>query len=186
MLIAKLNPNSALGTSSVSTLSIAAGISPDLTNNALVVPYASLGALLDDTRQMLLDGRFNTSLSVGGYALGYADNSALGKTLFGGQSVNSSTLLIGYTVLGDSNLDGNVNAIGFQRGRRRLRLGTTWQRGDFNYDGLVNSEDFNLLSPNFSRSLPASSPADIATLVPEPTIMIAMTGIAFWHGLPQI
>jgi hypothetical protein len=150
----------------------------DLTNNALVVPYASLGTLLNDTRQMLLDGRLNTSLSVGGYALGYADNAALGKTFFGGQSVNGSTLLIGYTVLGDSNLDGNVNALDFNAVAAGYGSGTTWQRGDFNYDGLVNSEDFNLLSVNFSRSLPASSPADIATLVPEPTIMIAMTGIA--------
>src|SRR5205814_9764175 len=85
--------NSAAGTSVISALSIKSGTGAgtvDLTNNALILPYTSLGSLLSDTRQELLDGRLKTGLSAGGHALGYADNSTLGRSTFGGQPVTAS------------------------------------------------------------------------------------------------
>ena len=53
-------------------------VSKDLTNNALVIPYTTLGALANTIRQELSDGRLTTSLNSGGHALGYADNALLG------------------------------------------------------------------------------------------------------------
>src|SRR5581483_8158180 len=50
-------PNSSAGTSIVGSLSINSGAALDLANNALILPYTSLGTLLTDTRQDLFDGR---------------------------------------------------------------------------------------------------------------------------------
>src|SRR5207237_4676005 len=106
-------PNSAAGTSIVGSLSIGAAASFDLTNNALILPYTTLGTLLSDTRQELSDARLRTSLAAGGHALGYADNATLARSMFGGQSVTASNVLVGYTFAGDANLDGVVNALDF-------------------------------------------------------------------------
>src|SRR5262249_54355834 len=46
-------------------------------------------------------------------ALGYADASFLGIGTFAGQSVDNTSVLIRYTLSGDSNLDGTVNMLDF-------------------------------------------------------------------------
>ncbi len=78
-----------------------------------------------------------------------------------------------YTLAGDANLDGKVNASDFDAlasnyGKSGANL---WTKGDFNYDGLVNVVDFNLLASNYNAALSApalSAPAPLGTLVPEP------------------
>src|SRR5207237_1466113 len=46
-------------------------------------------------------------------ALGYASASSLGVSLFDGQSVSGTNVLVRYTYSGDANLDGTVNALDF-------------------------------------------------------------------------
>ena len=75
------NPNSAAGTSVLANLFVEAGGTVDLTNNALILTG---GTTTDVVRQMILSGRITTSLNTGGHALGYADNTLLGRTTFGG------------------------------------------------------------------------------------------------------
>lgn len=98
---------------------------------------------------------------------------------FQGQTVDASTALLFITKLGDTNLDGKVSFGDFQR----LELGfgsanPTWFNGDFNYDNVVDHNDFALLYQNFGQALGSapipSAPADWAALnvfasqVPEP------------------
>jgi hypothetical protein len=174
---AKMSPNSPAGTSMLNSLSISPGASLDLTNNALVLSYTTLGTLLADIRQQRLDDLLITSLSAHGHALGYADNATLGKTIFGGQSVSPSSVLIGYTFAGDSNLDGVVNALDFNALSAGYGSGTVWTQGDFNYDGAVNTIDFSVLATNFNQALPVSPSAGLASLVPEPTSTLGALGL---------
>ena len=118
-------------------------------------------------------------------ALGYADNSdfGMGLTTFGGQPVNSNSLLVRYTLLGDANLDGKVDLSDFLSLRHNFGLtsGATWDESDFNYDGKVDLSDFLILRANFGQSLPsglvgASAPLGAAAAelspVPEPATIV--------------
>ena len=55
------------------------------------------------------------------------------------------------------------------------QAGKTFSQGDFNYDGLVDTIDFNSLASNFGQSLP-SEPVGIGTVVPEP-LSVALLAI---------
>lgn len=101
--------------------------------------------------------------------IGFADNSALGLTSFGGQPVSSTSILSRYTYLGDANVDGTVNSQDFNA----LVAGygdaaTTWRTGDFNYDGKTDTRDFNFLAGNFNLTMPLAS-ASLGSVVPEPS-----------------
>ena len=102
-------------------------------------------------------------------ALGIAEatdyNSSFPAT-FRGQTIDSTSVLIRYTVSGDANLDGTVNltdftilAANFNGSSKR------WAQGDFNYSGNVALTDFTFLASNFNQSLAAQT---VAAVVPEP------------------
>ena len=97
-----------------STICLSRPAQIDLQNNALVNNYTTAGTLPDTIRQMIQSGRITTSLTADGHGLGFANNTALGRTTFGGMSVGPRRpVLIGYTFVGDANLDGRVNGIDF-------------------------------------------------------------------------
>jgi autotransporter-associated beta strand protein len=81
------------------------------------------------------------------YGLGYADgNDYVVKGLPPGE------IEVKYTLLGDANLDGLVNAADFNIIAANFNQSVTgWDEGDFNYDGLVNAADFNELAANFNQ-----------------------------------
>jgi hypothetical protein len=98
----------------------------------------------------------------------------------------TDTIEIKYTLLGDANLDGTVNAEDFTPFSHNLGQSGAWDQGDFNYDGTVNSEDFTLFSHNLGQSASLASafdPANEINLanVPEPasagTMVMAGFGI---------
>jgi hypothetical protein len=103
-----------------------------------------------------------------------------------------------YTLLGDANLDGLVNAADFTILAANFNQPVTgWDQGDFNYDGLVNAADFTDLAANFNQSVSGAdvSGGDVAALdafaaanglplptfanVPEPAsaVIMAMAGL---------
>jgi hypothetical protein len=114
-------------------------------------------------------------------------------------------VLVKYTTLGDSTLDGTVDAgdvsdflQGFAAG------GSTWTQGDYNYDGVVDSSDFALLRAGYTASgaapgamedditssplLSISQKAQLLSAVPEPGMasagLIAIAGIAIRRRKP--
>jgi hypothetical protein len=95
------------------------------------------------------------------YGVGYADGAdGVVAGLASGQ------IEVAYTLLGDANLDGIVNAADFNILAANYNQNVTgWDQGDFNYDGLVNSADFNALAANFNQSVSGTASAgDVAAL----------------------
>ena len=90
-------------------------------------------------------------------------------SLFGGQNVDGTTVLVRYTLSGDANLDGTVDFLDLAKLAQSYNTSvasssSTWYRGDFNYDGMVDFNDLAKLAQNYNTSLPATAipgaPAD--------------------------
>ena len=162
----------------------------NLNDNPAIVDYTGTSALLS-IQQQLQSGYDNGSWDGTGIVsavaaargnvhptgIGYGEASTLGLTTFAGQSVDSTTVVLQYALMGDSNLDGKVNASDFDAIARNYgSTGKAWTDGDFNYDGTVNVVDFNALAANYNQTL--SAPV-LGTLVPEPgCIALAAVGLA--------
>lgn len=100
-------------------------------------------------------------------------------TNFNGASVGSTDILVKYTYLGDTNLDGKLTADDMNALIAGLRGGLTgWTNGDTNYDGVVNGDDFtNLLTAmrfqgiQYSNTLGETGAPGNGGAVPEPTAL---------------
>jgi hypothetical protein len=127
---------------------------------------------------------FTATANSSSYGLGYADSADPGNPA----NLSSGTIEIKYTLLGDANLDGVVNAIDFGILAANFNKGVSrWDQGDFNYDNVVNAIDFGQLAANFNKGAsgtsigpgPLSDPALVAFAeangliadVPEPASM---------------
>lgn len=118
-------------------------------------------------------------------ALGYAETSDLSSSFplnFAGELLDSTAIVIRYTLPGDANLDRKVNTLDFNllAGNFNLASGNRWYRGDFNYNGTVTSTDFNILVANYGSIMPAAGdlpegalPLSLGSVVPEPGVMSA-------------
>jgi autotransporter-associated beta strand protein len=178
--------------SDVGSVSLAAGTSLDLTDNALVVDYGSADpSPLADIRSKIVtaynggawngDGITSSSANNSTHGLGYAEASNVltfagspPDALFLGDVVDQSAVLVRYTRYGDADLSGTVNLQDFNRLAANFGTGTRWDQGDFTYDGAVNLTDFNRLAANFGLSAagPSVTPGDWARLgaaIPEPS-----------------
>jgi autotransporter-associated beta strand protein len=111
-------------------------------------------------------GKLRSSNSTANIGLGYSDNGA-GK------------FTVARTYYGDANLDGQVNSLDFNAlaGAFNTASGGVWTTGDFNYDGVINALDFNALATNFGAA-PLGPGASLGALVPEPTVLGLMGGLA--------
>jgi len=96
----------------------------------------------------------------------------------------TDTIEIAYTLLGDANLDGTVNAEDFTPFSHNLNQPGGWDQGDFNYDGTVNAEDFTSFSHNLGQTAALAGTLDAANTVnlanvPEPASggMMVMAGL---------
>lgn len=61
-----------------------------------------------------------------------------------GYTISGSAYTLMDTWLGDTNLDGVVNAADLANMAPVGTTNATWQQGDFNYDGIVNADDYTL------------------------------------------
>jgi autotransporter-associated beta strand protein len=178
---AKGAANDPSGTSIIRSLSIGAGVL-DLTNNSMVIDYATAaGSLLEETRQLLASGKLISSAATPARGLGYADNAALGlvKPSFSGIDVDSSSLLIGYTYFGDADLDGDVDVADLGALASAWQSAGLWSGGDFDYNGTVDVNDLGMLASNWQAGVGSpSAPFDKAldafgtplTPIPEPSL----------------
>jgi autotransporter-associated beta strand protein len=164
--------NAAEGTSKVNSLTIANGAKLDLTNNSMVLDYtAALGgdgsAILTQLRGWInnADGRLYSSDADSTHGIGYKDNSNItgagnkGVSNFGGVVVDGSSVLIKFTYLGDTNVDGQVDLsdlynLATNYDPKHTKGGSAvWQKGDSNYDGWVDLKDLTALAVNWQAGV---------------------------------
>lgn len=164
-------------TSRVQALSFGATGRLDLGDNDLLIDYsgftprAAVEALIASG---YAGGAWNgpgilTSLAGedGLLSLGVADATEVGAgASYNGLAIDTTTVIVRYTLAGDSNLSGVVDIADFSTLAGNFNQPGRWRTGDFNYDGLVGIADFSRLAANFNRVAPPT-PARPAT-VPEP------------------
>jgi hypothetical protein len=180
----------------------------NLTNNALIEDYL-VNSPLSSVRAQIISG-FNggawngvginsaTAAADSSKAIGYGEASTVfgitvGQTgTFLGQTVDSSTVLVRFTLAGDSTLDGVVDFNDLVKLAQNYNTGSgqkLWTEGDSTYDGVVDFNDLVKLAQNYNTALPAAgavpgAPAgfesDLAAAfaaVPEPSAGMAV-GVA--------
>jgi hypothetical protein len=157
----------------------------DLTDNRLIVDYTPGNDPITSINQQIVRG-YNASGTLWGgsgivsstaaanaftHALGYAEASeAVGVTggTFGGEGVDSTAVLVRYTLLGDATLDGVVDfndLVKLAQNYNTRVAGVTsswWYRGDFNYDGNVDFADLVKLAQNYNAAMPSGAVAGAA------------------------
>lgn len=155
-----------------------AGARLDLADNSMILDPA-VGADTSFIRHQLAsahnggawDGFGITSsaaAAVPGSGIGFAAADELFGAFpaaFAGQSVDRSSILLRYTVLGDATADRVVNLADFAILAANFnQSGRTFARGNFDYDlaGHVTLGDFAILAANFNRTLGALDAAATA------------------------
>jgi hypothetical protein len=185
------------GVTRVKTLSFATLAPPggveqwDLTNNALVIDYIAgsspFATIQTDIKTAYANGAWTGSgLSSSSAAasastphrtaLGYAEASdiGVGGGTFLGQSVDTSCVLVRYTLAADSDLNGMVDLTDFTYLAANFnKSGKNWLQGDYDYDASVDLTDFTFLASNFNSVVPAS----LGQVVPEPLSAAAMLSL---------
>lgn len=196
-----------LGTSLTNAVVITIQDSPDgtggqldLNDNDLIVDYSLPEASpLSEIRGYITSGYAGGSWSgdgivssmadlVGTFGLGYGEASAvftIFPALFSGQMVDSTSVLVAYTLYGDADLNGNVNLNDFNSLAANFGLGSgaLWTQGDFDYNGNVNLNDFNRLAANFGMSVGPEGPtpqdwARLTAAIPEPATLTSLLALA--------
>jgi hypothetical protein len=171
----RANPTATAGTSKVSNLLIAGTTDTwtgklDLTNNDLIVQSTAANAAGDLARitNQLKQGYNNgtwmgtsgiaSSTAAPGHALGVLlNNNEQGGTIFSafdGLAVDQNSILIKYTLNGDTNLDGSVGVadLGAVASHFGATAGMTWGQGDFDYNGTVDVADLGALATTYGQS----------------------------------
>ena len=171
----------------MTSLSIAGGgaVALNLNDQDMIIDYAG-GSPLETIQAKIISGYNNGSWNGSGInsasaasidsqpgahvvALGYAEASALGVNSFSGQSVDSTSILIRYTLTGDADLSGTVDTLDFNLLAANFGAsGARWDLGDFTYDGTIDTLDFNHLALNFGQQMAGP------LLIPEPAGITAL------------
>lgn len=161
-VLASATPGSASGASLTSSVTIAGGSAPtatlDLTNNGIAVDYTGSSPLSMLRSQIIAGfasgkGIISSSITVG-RSIGIAEASELSLSSFLGQTVDGSSVLIRYTLLGDADLNGSVNFDDLLRLAQNYGSASgTWSKGDCNYSGTVDFDDLLTLAQGYGTSL---------------------------------
>jgi len=141
----------------------------DLQNSKMVVDYTG-ASVLSSVKSAINSGSLTSSLLVAGRVIGLGEASDLfaGPTgSFAGETIDSTSVVIAYTVIGDASLDGTINSADFNQfvANYGLLSNARWTQGDFDGNGKVTTSDFNILAGRFGQSLPAPT---LGIVVPEP------------------
>jgi len=164
----------------LSSLTITSGGKLDIRNNHFDV--VDSGGTPDDATYTSILGMIKSGaimstegLTSPNYGVGLVDgNDAVHNT-----PVSVNEIEVAYTLEGDANLDGKVDASDFSIFAPNFGLNTTlgWEAGDFNYDGKVDASDFSAFAPNFGLQ-------DNGTAVSLPSAdYVALDAFAAANGL---
>jgi len=191
-----------LSTSNVNltSLSMTGTSKLDIGNNRLIIDYSSPATdPIASIAAWIANGFYGTSgpqiissdiasddaASGLSYGIGYADGADGVVT-----GLPSGEIEIMFTLLGDANLDGQVNSEDFTLFSGNIGNSGLWDQGDFNYGGTINAEDFTLFSHDLGQSATLAAAAgdlqvadDIRLAnVPEPAsaaMIITVAGAGF-------
>jgi autotransporter-associated beta strand protein len=191
----------ALATSNVvlTSLSLSGTGTLDIGNNRIIIDYTTGHDPIASVEQWIENGFYDLSgpsiissdiaaddaASGLSYGIGYADGADGVVT-----GLPSGEIEVMLTLLGDANLDGQVNSEDFTLFSDNFGESGVWDQGDFNYAGTINAEDFTLFSHNLGQSAALAAAAgnlvqaDGISLanVPEPAsaaVIIAFAGTGF-------
>jgi hypothetical protein len=173
----------------LTSLSVGAGATLDITNNALVVDYTG-DSPASTIRDKILSGRGGSGLGQSwngtgitsstvvevnsidpeSRSIGVAENASLplgAYTHFRGVGVDNTAVLVVYTRTGDANLDGVVNDDDVTIVGASYAPGVpnaSWATGDFEYNGFVDDDDVTLLGVFYNPLAGALTQPPFATL----------------------
>ncbi len=168
------------GTNTLRTASLNDSGKIDLNDNSAILDYSGASPI-ETIRQLIQTGYNNGSWDGDGItstaarlassaatktSLAYAEAFELGTTIFDGQSVDSTTVLVKYTLAGDADLNGIVNASDLKLLTAHLGQSGDWYDGDFDYNNIVNQADYNLLAANLGQSNGGGGPAAVPLPAP--------------------
>ncbi len=88
--------------------------------------------------------------------------AATRTSLWSGQTVSGTDVLVMYTYAGDANLDGKIDVADYARLDFNLPLHSAgWFNGDFNYDGKIDVLDYGIIDMNVrAQDAPFSTASD--------------------------
>jgi hypothetical protein len=172
------------------SIDVSSGSVLDVANNDLIIKKSAISSVMQLIQSGYDGGTWSgpgiiSSLANSNHTLGVLTGAQFlalhpGEK-FDGNTVASTDVLIKYTLDGDTNLDGVIDAndyLAIDNGfNQQLR---DWPDGDFNYDGVINGDDYTLIDNAFntqnstSLAVTSTSPAEmIATdtaQISEPSI----------------
>ena len=144
----------------------------DVTDQGMVIDYVIATPL--STARSYIKSAYNggnwsgsgitTSAANPAKAVAYAEASELlgltgtNKATWNGQTVDSTSLLIRYTLGGDANIDGVVDFTDLVKVAQNYGASggtSTWLKGDFDYDGNIGFSDLVQVAQNYGTGLPA-------------------------------
>lgn len=162
----------------------------DITNNDLIVHTVSTDDVRNAVKNWYNNGDKNGSSGIGSTVttalttLAVFPNAATDGSAYyasyDGIALTSSDVIVKYTYVGDTNIDGVVNGLDLANAIEALSVGglTGWQNGDVNYDGVVDVTDINLIKATITAN-PGSlgngqGGGSDSGSVPEPTALAAV------------
>jgi subtilisin family serine protease len=158
----------------VEGLTIAAGALLNAASSSVLVDYTGSSPIADVIAAWL-DGRIVADTDAGGLPtyLAIAEAFDLGASEFNGVVVDDTAVLVKFTYVGDANLDGQVDALDYER--VDLSIGNNGvfgtAQGDINYDGIVDALDYEQIDLNIGNGVGAP----LSTVfVPEPASMAGL------------
>ncbi|MGN6369338.1 MAG: beta strand repeat-containing protein [Phycisphaerae bacterium] len=180
------------GTSNLSSLTIA-GTTDNWTgninirNNKLIVEAltdksATLQTLTNQVHFGLThNAGITTSALPTGYGVAVVDNAALSTpfTTFGGQPVDSNSILISAELRGDANLDGKVDLTDLSTVLNHFGESTSnWTDGNFDYAATIDLTDLSDILNNFGLVNTGANSVSLgggAVAAPEPASLAALS-----------
>jgi hypothetical protein len=162
----------------------------DLSDNTLIIDYSPGATPITSIRGFLATARGAGSWTGNGLTSSVAATVASNPGFFGyssaiGYTDSGSSLTVKYTLTGDANLDGKVNALDFNAVAANFgKTNQFWINGDFDYNGAIATADFTALASNFNKTLPSPAPA-LGSLVPEPSFLGLIPLLAFSLKRPR-
>lgn len=127
----------------------------NLTNNALIVDYATTSPIAGLRDAFLVNNTLTSSLLNSNTSIGIVEASDLAVTTFGGFTVDATAVIAKYTLKGDSDLSGSVDFVDLVAMARNYSAasGAGWHQGDTDYNGTVDFVDLVALARNYNSAI---------------------------------